>query len=75
MATMSLEAKNTTSVVVQRMQAVSVLKQTEEVFKQAYCPACRDYYICIKDPGTIRTCKRLVDTKVWESHFCRRQEN
>ena len=75
MATISLEEKNTTSVVAQRMQTVSVLEQTEEVFKQAFCRKCRDCYICVKDPGTLRICKKLVDTGVWDDHFCRRQES
>ena len=75
MATMSLEEKNATGAVAQRTHTVSVLEQTEEVFKQAYCCECRDYYICVKDPGTLRICRQLMDNGVWAGHFRRRQES
>ena len=71
MATMSLEEKNAKGAVAQRIQTASVLEQTEEVFKQAFCRECRDYYICVKDPGTLRICRQLVDNGVWYGHFRR----
>lgn len=75
MATMSLEEKNTTGASAQRMQTVGVVEQTEEVFKQAFCHQCRDYYICNRDSKTITSCKQLVDNGTWEGHFRRRQES
>ncbi len=75
MATISIEEKNAKGAVAPRMQMASVLEQTEEVFKQAFCHKCRDHYICVKDQGTLSICRQLVDNGVWEGHFCRNQKS
>jgi len=50
---MSLEEKTRPGTIPQGIQVVDISVQSEEAFQQKFCRQCRDYYIWVKDSGTI----------------------
>ena len=53
MATMSFEEKMRQGTIPQGIQVVDISVQSEEAFQQKFCRQCRDYYIWVKDSGTL----------------------